>query len=65
MPSLQMVLLPIVLKRNLQLSATSITNNNVYYSKFKDKEICKLFEKFLGILDGDGYFDIGAQKQYN
>jgi hypothetical protein len=28
--------------------------------------ICtNLMEKFIGILDGDGYFDIGSQKQYN
>lgn len=65
MPSLLPVLLPIVLKQSLQLSATSITNNNIYFSKFKDKKICKLIEIFIGILDGDGYFDIGAQKQYN
>lgn len=60
-----MVLLPLILKRNLQLSTSLITNNNIYSSKFRDKEICILIEKFIGILDGDGYFDIGAQKQYN
>jgi hypothetical protein len=30
-----------------------------------DKDINKLMEILIGFLDGDGYFDIGAQKQYN
>ena len=50
-----MTLLPLSLDSNLQ---TSNINN-------KEKEISKLIEIFIGILDGDGYFDIGVQKQYN
>lgn len=29
------------------------------------KNHSKLLEKFIGVLDGDGYIEIGAQKQYN
>jgi hypothetical protein len=48
-------LLPLVLKRKI---STNI-------SKLYTTDISKLIEIFVGILDGDGYFDIGAQKQYN
>jgi hypothetical protein len=48
---------PIFLTRKLHLS----TN----LSKFYTKDIFKLIEIFVGFLDGDGYFDIGPQKQYN
>lgn len=48
---LTMVLLPLMFKENLQLST--------------NKDISKLIEIFVGILDGDGYFNIGPQKQYN
>src|SRR6266481_1382913 len=58
---LQMIFLPIILKRNLQLS----TIINKKFSESNNKDISKLIEIFIGILDGDGYFDIGAQKQYN
>nr|YP_010714084.1 LAGLIDADG homing endonuclease [Fuscoporia gilva]WDD39647.1 LAGLIDADG homing endonuclease [Fuscoporia gilva] len=53
------------MKRNLQLSSSYFNNTNRLDSIFDDKDICKLIEKFVGILDGDGYFDIGPQKQYN
>jgi hypothetical protein len=56
---LNMALLPLRFKRNLHLSI----NKNI--SELKDKDTSKLIEIFIGILDGDGYFDIGAQKQYN
>jgi len=59
--NLQMIFLPIILKRNLQLS--TIINKKI--SESDNKDISKLIEIFIGILDGDGYFDIGAQKQYN
>ena len=62
---LQMTLLPIILKRNLQNSTNSIKNKDTLTFNFKDKENCKLIEILIGILDGDGYFDIGQQKQYN
>src|SRR6202789_1120619 len=44
-------------------STTSILKNNSSLSK--EKDINKLIEILIGFLDGDGYFDIGAQKQYN
>ena len=44
-------------------STTSILINNS--SLPKDKDINKLMEILIGFLDGDGYFDIGPQKQYN
>jgi hypothetical protein len=56
---LNMALLPIRFKRKLHSSI----NKNI--SGLNDKDTCKLIEIFIGILDGDGYFDIGAQKQYN
>ena len=56
---LNMALLPLRFKRNLHLSI----NKNI--SELKDKDTSKLIEIFIGILDGDGYFDIGPQKQYN
>jgi hypothetical protein len=67
----QMILLPIIIKRNLQLS--TIINKDIFESNNKDKntsesnnkDTSKLIEIFIGILDGDGYFDIGPQKQYN
>nr|YP_009690299.1 LAGLIDADG homing endonuclease [Fomitiporia mediterranea]QEG57079.1 LAGLIDADG homing endonuclease [Fomitiporia mediterranea] len=62
---LQLALLPLILKRNLQLSKNSLSNKNFCSSKFNEKDINKLIEIFIGILDGDGYFDIGIQKQYN
>lgn len=46
---------PLIIRRNFQ---KSIKNNN-------DKENSSLIEKFLGVLDGDGYIEIGPQKQYN
>lgn len=58
---LQIILLPITIKRNLQLS--TIINKNT--SDTKDIDNFKLIEIFIGLLDGDGYFDIGVQKQYN
>jgi len=45
------------------ISTTLILKNNSSVSK--DKDINKLIEILIGFLDGDGYFDIGAQKQYN
>ena len=59
----QMVFLPITLKRNLQLSASSKNIANFSDLKFNDKDLCKIIEIFVGIIDGDGYFDIGVQKQ--
>ena len=61
----QMVFLPITLKRNLQLSASSKNIANFSDLKFNDKDLCKIIEIFVGIIDGDGYFDIGVQKQYS
>jgi hypothetical protein len=76
-----MILLPITLKHNFlrccfsfriarilaalrrAFSTTSILKNNSSLSK--DKDFYKLMEILIGFLDGDGYFDIGAQKQYN
>src|SRR6266481_170274 len=58
---LQMIFLPIILKRNLQLS----TIINKKFSESNNKDISKLIEIFIGILDGDGYFDIGAHIKYN
>lgn len=57
--------LPLIYKRNFQLSTTSLIIKNSFPPIFQDKDICKLIEIFIGILDGDGYFDIGYQKQYN
>lgn len=48
-------LIPLVLKRKVSSKV----------SKKYPKDISKLIEIFVGVLDGDGYFDIGAQKQYN
>jgi hypothetical protein len=62
---LEMILLPITLEPNFQFSTTSIINNNSSVSQIKYKDINKLMEILIGFLDGDGYFDIGAQKQYN
>ena len=59
-----MIILPINLKYNFQFSTFSKINNS-FISKFKDKDIKKLMEILIGFLDGDGYFDIGPQKQYN
>src|SRR6202047_912921 len=55
------ILLPISLKRNFQTSTNK--NNNNY--KINGKINSNLIEKFIGILDGDGYIEIGPQKQYN
>ena len=63
--NLEIIVLPIILKQNFQFSTISIINNNSSVSQFKDKDFNKLMEILLGFLDGDGYFDIGAQKQYN
>ena len=60
-----MDLLPLIYKRNLQLSNYSLSNKNFCSSKFNENDKNKLIEIFIGILDGDGYFDIGIQKQYN
>ena len=46
-------LIPLVLKRKVSSKV----------SKKYPKDISKLIEIFVGVLDGDGYFDIGAQKQ--
>lgn len=58
---LNLKLLPIIIKRNFQISSKK--NNNNY--KINDKNNSNLIEKFIGILDGDGYIEIGPQKQYN
>ena len=60
-----MILLPITFKQNFKFSTTSIINNDSSFSKFKDKDTNQLLEILIGFLDGDGYFDIGVQKQYN
>jgi hypothetical protein len=52
-------LLPLIIKRNFQISTKK--NNN----KINDKNNLNLMEKFIGVLDGDGYIEIGPQKQYN
>jgi LAGLIDADG endonuclease len=56
-----LTLLPIIIKRKLHLS----NNKDISEFNFKDLSKSKLIEIFVGILDGDGYFDIGPQKQYN
>ena len=56
-----LLFLPLILKRNLQ---TTYINYNKYDNN-KNSEFSIFMEKFIGILDGDGYFDIGPQKQYN
>ena len=63
--NLKMILLPITFKQNFKFSTTSIINNDSSFSKFKDKDTNQLLEILIGFLDGDGYFDIGVQKQYN
>jgi hypothetical protein len=50
-----LLLLPVIIKRNFQLS----TKNNIF------KIHSNLLEKFIGVLDGDGYIEIGPQNQYN
>jgi len=65
---LQMIFLPIILKLNLQLSTiinTKLNEGSASATKNKDISPKVLIEKFIGLLDGDGYFDIGSQKQYN
>ena len=54
-----LLFLPLILKRNLQ---TTYINYNKYDNN-KNSEFSIFMEKFIGILDGDGYFDIGPQKQ--
>jgi hypothetical protein len=53
------MLLPISLKRNLQTSSNKNNNN------YKINGNSNFLEKFIGILDGDGYIEIGPKKQYN
>ena len=55
------LLLPINIKKNLHLS---FSNNKKNFLKL-DKITSNLMEIFIGILDGDGYIEIGPQKQYN
>ena len=47
----------------LNLLPFQLSTNN--YKKFSDKDIFNLIFKFIGLLDGDGYIEIGPQKQYN
>ena len=61
---LEFKVIPITLKQNFQFSTTSINNGNSSVSQIKDSQP-NLIEKLIGFLDGDGYFDIGPQKQYN
>jgi len=71
--NLEKIILPITLKHNFQFSTISVINNNsdLYRLSNQPKDhFCNynnsaLIEILLGLLDGDGYFDIGAQKQYN
>lgn len=69
------MLLPTIFTQNFQFS--SITNKDTYQESeglslandsdlIKDKASgTKFLEVFIGMMDGDGYFDIGPQKQYN
>jgi hypothetical protein len=50
--------LPSSLRNNFKLSNTNLSNTF-------NKNISRLIEVFIGILDGDGYIEIGPQKQYN
>jgi hypothetical protein len=75
-----MILLPITLKPNFiysrctfsfRIARTLAALRRAFSSILKinssvslDKDINKLMEILIGFLDGDGYFDIGAQKQY-
>ena len=61
----EMIILPVISKHNLNFPTTSKFNNDNFIYEFKDKDKNKLLEILIGFLDGDGYFDIGVQKQYN
>lgn len=62
-----MLFLPINLKHNFyrQLSTNSNHNNDSSVYPFYIKNINKLLEIFIGLIDGDGYIEIGPQKQYS
>lgn len=51
-----------------QMSLWGWQNNNknlAFHTFTKDKPDKKFMSMFIGFMDGDGYFDIGEQKQYN
>jgi|SRR5215475_9584951 len=54
METINNLLLPFTIKQNL-----SNKNNK------NDINLSNLIEKLIGVLDGDGYIEIGPQKQYN
>jgi hypothetical protein len=62
-----MLFLPINLKHNFyrQLSTNSNHNNDSSVYPFYIKNFNKLLEIFIGLIDGDGYIEIGPQKQYS
>ena len=65
--NLNMLLLPRILKHKFyrQLSTNSIHNNDSSLYPFYIKNINKLLEIFIGLIDGVGYIEIGSQKQYS
>ena len=62
-----MLFLPINLKHNFyrQLSTNSNHNNDSSVYPFYIQNINKILEIFIGLIDGDGYIEIGPQKQYS
>lgn len=62
-----MLFLPVILKHNFyrQLSTNSNHNNDSSVYPFYIKNINKILEIFIGLIDGDGYIEIGSQKQYS
>src|SRR6266446_5404707 len=62
-----MLFLPIILKHNFyrHFSTNSNHNNDSSVYPFYIQNINKLLEIFIGLIDGDGYIEIGQQKQYS
>lgn len=62
-----MLFLPIILKHNFyrQISTNSNHNNDSSVYPFYIQNINKFLEIFIGLIDGDGYIEIGPQKQYS
>ena len=62
-----MLFLPIILKHNFyrQISTNSNHNNDSSVYPFYIKNINKFLGIFIGLIDGDGYIEIGPQKQYS
>jgi LAGLIDADG endonuclease len=73
--NLELLLIPITLKHKFQVSTPSINNKSSVFQFKKNlatrlntqagEDFNQLMEILIGFLDGDGYFDIGPQKQYS